>query len=153
MKPIAGLIVSLALALPAMAVAADGAETAAERWQADKTTVFNATEVGIDEFLWLARPVVVFADTERNPDFQRQVDLLLERPEELAIRDVVVITDADPSARSEWRTKLRPRGFMLALIGKDGMVELRKPAPWDVRELTRSIDKMPLRQQEIREGQ
>ena len=152
MKPIAGVIVSLAMALPAMAAAADGAETAAERWQADKTTVFEATEVGIDEFLWLARPVVVFADTERNPDFQRQIDLLLARPDELAIRDVVVITDADPSAQSEWRTRLRPRGFMLALIGKDGQVELRKPAPWDVREISRSIDKMPLRQQEIREG-
>ena len=34
----------------------------------------------------------------------------------------------------------------------DGQVKLRKPLPWDVRELTRSIDKMPLRQQEIDEG-
>jgi hypothetical protein len=38
---------------------------------------------------------------------------------------------------------------MLVLIGKDGQIELRKPAPWDVREITRSIDKMPLREQEV----
>ena len=50
------------------------------------------------------------------------------------------------------RRKFRPRGFMLTLIGKDGEVELRKPFPWDVREISRSIDKMPLRQQEIRDG-
>ena len=63
---------------------------------------------------------------------------------------MVVITDTDPAAKSELRTKLRPRGFMLALIGKDGTVKLRKPFPWDVRELSRTIDKMPLRKQEIR---
>jgi len=34
-------------------------------------------------------------------------------------------------------------------VGKDGRVALRKPAPWSVRELSRSIDKMPLRQQEM----
>ena len=32
-------------------------------------------------------------------------------------------------------------------------IELRKPAPWSVREITRTIDKMPLRQQEIRAGE
>ncbi len=40
---------------------------------------------------------------------------------------------------------------MLVLVGKDGSVYLRKPFPWDVRELSRSIDKMPLRQQEMRD--
>ena len=67
-------------------------------------------------------------------------------------RDVVVFVDTDPKARSALRKKLRPRGFMLAIIGKDGQIKLRKPLPWDVRELTRSIDKMPLRRQEIDEA-
>ena len=49
------------------------------------------------------------------------------------------------------REKLRPRGFMLVLIGKDGGVKLRKPFPYNVRELSRNIDKMPMRQREIRE--
>jgi hypothetical protein len=152
MKPFARLIISLAVALPTLAGATEATESAADRWLADKTTIFEASEVGIDEFLWIARPVVVFAETDRNPDFQRQVALLQARPEELAIRDVVIITDSDPSAQSEWRLKFRPRGFMLAIVGKDGQIELRKPAPWDVREISRSIDKMPLRQREIREG-
>jgi len=64
-------------------------------------------------------------------------------------RDVVVFVDTDPKARSALRKKLRPRGFMLVLIGKDGGVKLRKPLPWSVRELSRSIDKMPTRQREI----
>ena len=42
---------------------------------------------------------------------------------------------------------------LLVLVGKDGQIKLRKPFPWDVRELSNSIDKTPLRQQEIRDAQ
>ena len=63
----------------------------------------------------------------------------------------MILTDTDPNELSDLREKLRPRGFMLVLIGKDGDVKLRKPFPWSVRELSRAIDKMPMRQQEIRD--
>ncbi|MEM6407263.1 MAG: DUF4174 domain-containing protein [Pseudomonadota bacterium] len=108
-------------------------------------------EANLGDFLWEKRPIVVFADTPRDPAFIRQLELLADRPEALSARDVVILTDTDPNALSELREKLRPRGFMLVLIGKDGGVKLRKPFPWDVRELSRAIDKMPLRQQEIRD--
>ena len=120
-------------------------------WLADPTTSFEAPEVELADFLWRARPVVVFADTPADPAFQRQVELLAARADDLVERDIVVILDADPEARSEIREKLRPRGFMLAIIGKDGGVKLRKPFPWDVREISRTVDKMPMRRQEIRE--
>jgi len=109
-------------------------------------------EKSIEPYLWVARPVVVFADSPNDPRFIQQMDLLNERKEALLERDVVVITDTDPSTLSPVREKLRPRGFMLAIIGKDGAIEARKPSPWDVREITRAIDKMPLRQQEIRDA-
>ena len=113
---------------------------------------YDGAEVTLDQFKWLARPVVVFADTPADPAFSLQMEYLRARPKELADRDVVVIVDTDPDGWSEIRTRLRPRGFMLVIMGKDGQVELRKPAPWDVREITRTIDKMPLRQQEMRES-
>lgn len=122
-----------------------------DAWLADPSQRFEASEVNLADFQWRARPVVVFADTPADPAFQRQVELLAARLDDLIERDVVVILDADPSSRSELREQLRPRGFMLAIIGKDGGVKLRKPFPWDVREITRSIDKMPMRQQEIRD--
>lgn len=118
-------------------------------WQEDHTTVFAASEINLNKFIWIARPVVVFADSENDPNFRRQIELLQERPEFLAERDVVIITDTAPDDPSEARTRLRPRGFMLVLMGKDGEVELRKPSPWSVREISRSIDKMPLRAQEV----
>jgi len=150
------LIASAALAMTAtLAPAADGAATeptAVETWQSDKATIFDAQGIDLEDFLWIARPVVVFADTPADPAFQQQLDLLQERADELVARDVVIITDTSRSDLSDVRRKLRPRGFMLTLIGKDGDVKLRKPFPWDVRELSRSIDKMPIRRQEIRDS-
>ncbi|MEJ6479627.1 MAG: DUF4174 domain-containing protein [Octadecabacter sp.] len=128
----------------------DGGTTdAVALWQDDHTTIFAASEVNLNEFVWIARPVIVFADSENDPNFRRQIELLQERPEFLAERDVVIITDSRPDDPSDARTRLRPRGFMLVLMGKDGQIELRKPAPWTVREISRSIDKMPLRAQEV----
>ncbi|WP_281859461.1 DUF4174 domain-containing protein [Litoreibacter halocynthiae] len=112
---------------------------------------YDAVEANLSDFLWLRRAVVVFADTPADPRFTRQIELLEARPDPLIDRDVVILIDSDPKKPSEIRNTLRPRGFMMVLIGKDGEVELRKPSPWDVREITRAIDKMPLRLQELRD--
>jgi hypothetical protein len=142
------LVIAAFLGIGTSALANDGAELA-NGDAALGLVPLDGAEIELADFLWVARPVVVFADTPADPRFIEQMELLAARPEELAARDVVIITDTDPSARSELRRELRPRGFMLVVIGKDGN-KLRKPSPWDVREITRSIDKMPLRQEEIR---
>lgn len=118
-------------------------------WNADRSLAFDATSIEIEELIWRARAVVIFADSPNDPRFRQQLDLLAQRPGDLAERDVIILTDTNPAARSPLRTELRPRGFMLVIMGKDGEVELRKPAPWSIREISRTIDKMPLRQQEI----
>lgn len=140
--------VLVALALPAIAVEP---ATPLEQWEADPTIVFDAAEVDLGDFMWSARPVVVFANSERDPAFAEQMERLLEEVDPLLDRDVVLVVDTDPEAGSAIRERLRPRGFMLVLIGKDGQVKLRKPFPQTVRELSRSIDKMPMRQREFRE--
>lgn len=110
---------------------------------------YDAGEVAPGDFLWNARPVVVFADTPDDPAFREQMQALRARPEMLVDRDVVVIIDADPAAATDWRRQLHPRGFSLVVMDKDGQVKQRRPAPWDVREISRAIDKFPLRRQEI----
>jgi hypothetical protein len=143
------LLSAVVLATPALA--ADTPD-AVEAWTAEPARVFDASEVDLDAFQWTARPVVVFATSPRDPAFVEQLDAIEREIDRLIERDVVLITDTDPESGSELRRQLRPRGFMLVLIGKDGEVKLRKPFPWTVRELSRSIDKMPMRQREIREG-
>ena len=113
---------------------------------------FSMDEVDLTQFKWKKRPVVVFADSDLDPSFIAQMQLLRQRPEELMARDVVVITDTNPEPLSDLRRKLRPRDFMLVLMSKEGTVNVRKPFPWDVREISRSIDKMPIRKREIREA-
>ena len=126
-------------------------KAALARWEADPATIFDAVEIDLQAFQWRARPVVVFANTDADPAFQEQMEEILAEIDRLVERDVVLVTDTDPAAASVVRRKLRPRGFMLALLGKDGQVKLRKPLPWTVRELSRSIDKMPMRRRELQE--
>lgn len=139
--------------LPIVLAGLLGGSLAAAQGGDDATPlIFMEGEVDdLSQFIWENRLVVIFADSPNDPNFGLQIAYLKERIRELADRDVIVLTDTDPSAQSALRTKLRPRGFMMVLIGKDGEVKLRKPFPWDVRELTHSIDKMPIRQREIRD--
>lgn len=117
----------------------------------DAPIVVAGTDVVLADLLWVKRPLVVFADSPDDPNFVRQMQLLERNTSDLADRDVLVITDTDPAAKSEIRLKLRPRGFSLVLMDKDGQAKLRKPLPWDMREITHAIDKFPLVRQEVLE--
>lgn len=140
---IAGLLVALALALPVPAQ-----EPAVP--EPPVLAPVAAESVSLGDFLWKRRPVVVFADSPNDPAFVTQLQLLAADPAELIRRDVIILVDTDPANPSEVRRKLRPRGFSMVLLDKDGAVKLRKPLPWSVREIVRAIDKFPLRQEEIR---
>ena len=131
--------------------------TAKAAWSEDETEnlqILDLTEpdnhsTALEGYRWLNRLIVVFSDSPNDPRFTEQTELLRSLPSELLERDVIVLTDTDPSAQTRLRQKLRPRGFVMVIIGKDGGVKLRKPLPWSVREISRAIDKMPLRQREI----
>src|SRR6056297_1552073 len=144
MKPLFALVFLSFVAAPV--AAQDNAS------DADVPMIVSADEIDPADLLWIKRPLVVFADTPADPRYVEQMGYITERLDALAERDVVVITDTDPSARSDVRQRLRPRGFALVLIGKDGEIYLRKTAPWHVREIVRSIDKLPARQREVRES-
>ncbi|MEM9350591.1 MAG: DUF4174 domain-containing protein [Pseudomonadota bacterium] len=147
------ILSALALSLAATAATATGNEDSVlAKWQAAPEQAFDASAVELDDFKWTARPVIVFADSPLDPAFQTQMEFLEAEIEEVVERDIVIITDTETGEPSELRKMLRPRGFQLVLIGKDGGVKLRKPFPWDMRELSRTIDKMPIRQREISEA-
>ncbi|AZL58491.1 DUF4174 domain-containing protein [Tabrizicola piscis] len=143
MRPLHALV--FAALLPLAAVAQDSPV---------ETPVFgpvSAADVVFDEQKFVKRPVVVFADSPNDPSFIRQMDLLARAYPDLEERDVLLVTDTHPEADSEWRHKLRPRGFSLVIMDKDLRPVIRKPNPWTVREITAAIDKLPLRRQEVLE--
>jgi hypothetical protein len=145
MRAFTALVLSAALAIPAFAQETESEVTTLE--------IVAASDVDLFQYAWTHRPIFVFADSPFDPRFEEQISLLMDDAEELIIRDVVVITDTDPANMSALRKDLRPRGFGLVLMGKDGQVKLRKPSPWDVREITHAIDKWPIRLKEIRDEQ
>ena len=147
------LIPSLFVAalLPLMAFAQEAPATPDAATQSQAYGPLAAADVVFDSLLYHARPVVVFADSPDDPNFIRQLELLQRDLPALELRDVALVIDTDPAAGSEWRKRLRPRGFSLVLMDKDLRPVIRKPLPWEVREIIAAIDKFPLRRQEILE--
>ncbi len=118
----------------------------------DEVLLFlDARETDVREFIWTRRLIVVMAETPDDPQFTRQLEALRERDMEFVARDGVVIFDAHPQDRSPLRQVMRPRGFMTAIIDKDGEVKARRPAVRSGRELMAVIDRFPTRRQEVLE--
>lgn len=146
------VLAALTLAASPAAVAADQTATLAPDAVVEPTLqILDAADLDLDQFLWTHRIVAVLANTPNDPAFIQQMRDIGLRAEDLRLRDVVVITDTDPQGRSPLRQRLRARGFMLAIIEKDGAVAQRRPAPRDVREIAAIIDRFPLRRQEMLE--
>ncbi len=135
----------------AILIATPGLVAAQESMPTEAVSVQSEAEAQPDlaDLLWVARPLVVFADSPNDPRFGQQLDMLDAGAEELGDRLVVVLTDSDPEANGPLRRELRPRGFGLVLIDTDGSVIQRRPALTTVRELTGIIDRLPSRRQEI----
>ncbi len=108
-----------------------------------------ASEVVLADLLYQKRIVAIFADNPQDPNFLRQLALVSVNTGDLSDRDVILIFDTTLDPVSELRKKLRPRGFSLVILDKDGMIALRKPLPWDTREISRVIDKFPSRRDEV----
>lgn len=118
----------------------------------DEVLLFlDAREIDVRDFIWERRLIVVMADTPDDPQLTRQLNALRERELEFVARDAVVIFDSHPDDRSPLRQVLRPRGFMTAIIDKDGEVKARRPAVRTGRELMAVIDRFPTRRQEMLE--
>jgi Domain of unknown function (DUF4174) len=137
MNPFHCLVLSLFLAATPVAA------------QDDDPLIRPASQAALSDFLWLKRPVLVFADSPQDPNYIRQMELIERDATRLPAYDIVVITDTDPAARSEFRKRFRPRGFSLVMMDKDGITTLRKPLPWEVREITNAMDKFPTVRQEM----
>lgn len=118
------------------------------------------------------RPLLVFAPTDRDRDFLRQIHLFATASYEMHRRDVLLVPlnatsevtsgvilnaldwgkmSAETAASTRRRFHIPPHSFTVLLLGKDGGVKLRSHTPITIETLIRTIDSMPMRQQEMRE--
>src|SRR6056297_3652912 len=98
--------------LVALALAAVPARAEEEEGFADPPIIMSGESVDLNEFKWIKRPLIVFADSPADPRYVRQMKYITDRVEDLEDRDVVVLTDTDPAQDSALRERLHPRGFM-----------------------------------------
>lgn len=146
MKPV---LLALTFAIAAMPAQGQGVAPNTDRAVADTLRIMDASGIDPTSFLWQWRIVAVMADSPLDPAFERQLRAIDALPGDLFERDVIVLYDSDRNSGSALRQMLRPHGFVLAIIGKDGEIKRRSPSPRTVREIGEIIDRFPLRRQEI----
>ncbi|TFZ66972.1 DUF4174 domain-containing protein [Hymenobacter sp. UV11] len=107
---------------------------------------------------WQHRLLLIGAPTAAQADFQTQKKLLAATTAGLAERDFQVLEvpydQLTPADRQCWTQQLgQPlTGFRVVLIGKDGGVKRVSTRPLPPADLFGTVDKMPMRRQEMRGG-
>lgn len=105
---------------------------------------------------WQKRVLLVGAPTANQTDFQRQKQLLAEAAPQLKERDFLVLElpydHLPPADRQYWQKELGQSltQFAVVLIGKDGGVKRSSAQPLPPADLFDTVDKMPMRRQEMR---
>ncbi|MCH8558025.1 MAG: DUF4174 domain-containing protein [Balneolia bacterium] len=126
----------------------------------------DPVEISLSDLRWENRVLLIFTDNLDGSAFTEQIRILDEASDGLEVRKLVrfvLIDDGEstyegqPLGReSAERIKSRyadSEPFTLILIGKDGGEKLRSHEPVTTGELFPFIDRMPMREREIREGQ
>jgi hypothetical protein len=101
--------------------------------------------------------LLVAAPTATLAAFQTQHELLASAARQLQARDMLVLDvlhDRLSPADQQYLQRdlgLHLTGFEVVLIGKDGGVKQRSTQPLAPTELFGTVDKMPMRRQEMRQ--
>ncbi|MBD2770421.1 DUF4174 domain-containing protein [Hymenobacter sp. BT664] len=107
---------------------------------------------------WKQRVLLVVAPSAKHPDFRQQKALLTNQAAGLAARDfrvLDVLYDELSDADTQFLVReigLQPPAFATVIIGKDGGVKAQSPRPMAPAALFSTVDKMPMRQAEIRQS-
>ena len=126
-------------------------------------------EVGfnLSDYRWQHRVLLIFAPSERSPVYQQQIQQWKAHLEGIRERDLKLVevlatgeSQADgqpitPAAAERLRQqfKVKTQDFLVILVGKDGTEKRRNQTPVEPSVLFRTIDAMPMRQQEMRSRQ
>ena len=122
--------------------------------------------VDVTNYRWQNRLLLVFAPSPEHERVQAQQRLFGDQDAELRDRDLLLaflfpeggsVEDApvpsDEVASLRERYGVAKNDFIVLLIGKDGTAKKRLEEPITPADLFALIDAMPMRQQEMKEGE
>jgi hypothetical protein len=118
----------------------------------------------LSDYQWQHRIVLIFAPSERSPAYQQQMQQWTADQDGIRDRDLKLVevlgtgeSRADgrpmqPASAERLRQQfgVGPEDFVVILVGKDGTEKQRSQSPVEPTMLFRTIDAMPMRQQEMR---
>lgn len=121
-------------------------------------------EFKLSDHQWQHRTVLVFAPSDRSSDYQQQMQVWQVDKAGVNDRDLKLVevlgtgesrVDEQPiSSASAERLRrqfgVKAEEFAVILVGKDGTEKQRSQTPVGLAMLFRTIDAMPMRQQEMR---
>jgi hypothetical protein len=121
------------------------------------------TEFKLSDHQWQHRMVLIFAPSNRSSAYRQQMQAWQADRAGIRDRDLKLVevlgtgeSQADgqlitPAAAADLRRQFRVPAaeFVVILIGKDGTEKQRSQTPVDLAKLFRTIDAMPMRQQEM----
>jgi hypothetical protein len=126
---------------------------------------YAQTMPDLSEYHWKNRLILLFSSQADNPLYQQQTDLLRADQPGLDERDLLIFSVLSDRVVSETATvgveratKLRERyrvdenSFVFILIGKDGSEKMRSDTLVTRNELYALVDAMPMRREEMRNG-
>lgn len=105
---------------------------------------------------WQKRVLLLVAPSAQNPDFQTQKALLAPEAAGLRNRDFLLLEapyDQLPAADQQFLTRklgLAAGRFAVVLIGKDGGVKRLENKPLAAAAVFATVDRMPMRREEMR---
>ncbi len=126
--------------------------------KAPPPAVAPAPPAALDALRWRKRVVVVFAPAPDDARLRYQVAELHRLTAGPDTRDLQLVTvagmrvegAADAAAALRMRFHVVEGGFRTFLIGKDGHAAVRSSAPIPAEEIARTVDAMPMRQDEVK---
>ncbi|MEX0272525.1 DUF4174 domain-containing protein [Leptolyngbyaceae cyanobacterium UHCC 1019] len=127
----------------------------------------QTVEFKLSDYQWQHRIVLIFAPSDRTPNYQQQVQMWQADRAGVGDRDLKLVevlgtgesrVDGkflSPASADRLRRQfgVPVEEFAVVLIGKDGTEKQRSRTPIDLAMLFRTIDTMPMRQQEMRSRQ
>jgi hypothetical protein len=128
---------------------------------------FQGTEFKLSDYQWQHRILVVFAPSTDSSHYRKQMQAWQADAAGTDDRDLKLVQILDTgesqvdgrslSAASAERLRqqfgIPPEEFAVVLVGKDGTEKQRSQTPINLGALFRTIDAMPMRQQEMRSRQ